>query len=222
MTRLYSDLQDSASRRYYFGLNSAPGGITNAAPAALTLFGRTAIIQEQLSVFRTPTPATLTIAGLSLTSPALLIPAQAALSLAGQVPALATLQIITNAPTVDYTDLAENAPTAITIMTVAPGRALLTLNYPALNVTQGGNIGFLSPGVASLTLLPLAANLPREIGVAAMTVIGYPATLIGAGTINAGVGVLTIQASASVSSVPFTWVDDDRTPATAWLEDPPA
>lgn len=222
MPRLYSDLQDSTNRRYYFGLNSAPGGITNAAPAALTLFGRMPAIQEQVSVFRTPAPATLTIAGLSLTSPALLIPAQAALSLAGRIPGLATLQVITNAATVDYTDLAENAPTAITIMTVSPGRALLALGYPAVNVTQGGNIGFVSPGVASLTLTGYTTNFPQFAGSGSISMIGYPPTLVSLLVLDAQVGVLRLSDLPSRLATPFTWVDDDRTPVTAWLEDPPA
>lgn len=94
--RLYGGLLQSAGRRYYFALDSAPGIVT-PGPAVLTLNGKVPVAVEPLTVFRTPAPATLTLNGLMPGAPIVLPPAPAALSTVGQVPARQLIRTITNA-----------------------------------------------------------------------------------------------------------------------------
>jgi hypothetical protein len=222
MARLYSDLADGTGRRYYFGLASAPGGITNAEPARLTLTGRPATAQEQNTAFRSPATAALTLNGLSVAAEPHLQPATAALSIQGLVSGLATLKVITNALPPDYTDLPENLPTALTIMTVSPTKATLTLSYPPVNLTQGGNIGFIFPDKATLTLAGYIANFPRVSDVGLLSISGRIPTLLSEIVVSPEPALLSVGGFAALLSLPFVWVDEDPQPATIWIDDPPA
>lgn len=217
--RLYSDLLDGSARRYYFELDSAPGGITNAAPALLTLNGRSIAIQELSEAFRTPATATLTLVnGLVVAEPHL-IPAPAALAYQGQIPGLLTLQVITNALPPDYTDLPDNAPTILFIATITPAPAALSMASLVHNITQGGNILEISVGIATLTLSGYVPNLPRFAEVGSVTVNGRTATLLTELAISPGTGSLAVGGLEAILSLPFIWIDDDPVTPTTWIDD---
>ncbi len=222
MARLYSDLLDGSGRRYYFGLNSAPGGITNAEPARLILFGREAAVQEQATVFRTPATAVLTLTGYSAAAEPRLQPVVAGLALQGLVPVLHTVKVITNALPPDYTALPDNAPTILFIQTISPARAVLTLQSLEHNITQGGNIGFINPGVAILSIVGHAPNFPRMPEVGAITVNGLAATILTTLQITPDPAEIKLGELAASCSLPFGWVDDGPAPATGWIDDPRA
>lgn len=222
MARLYSDLLDGSGRRYYFGLNSSPGGITNASPAMLTLFGNAGAIQEQNTVFRNPATAMLTLLGNTPISDVRLQPAQAGLSMIGNTPSLLKSVTITNALPPDYTVLPDNAPTIVFIATISPTQATLTLSYPAPNVTQGGNIGFLSPGVATLSIIGYSANIPRFADVGLLTVNGLAPTIQTELVIFPEFERLICFGYAATLGTPFVWVDEDPPPPTTWIDDPRA
>src|SRR6185295_3638357 len=216
--RLYSDLLDATNRRYYFDLDSAPGGVT-PAPATLTIFGRSVTIQELSTVFRTPATAALSLIGLSLGSPVVLIPATAALAVANSVVGLQKLQTITNALPPDYTALPDNPPTLITIMTVSPNKATLTISYPTLNLTQGGNIVSVTPGVGLLTLAGLGPNTPVILNSAGLLSLSGLLPSIRTELIVApDVGLFTMGDLAPEISVPFLWVDDPPAPTVTWID----
>lgn len=219
MARLYSDLLDGTGQRYYFGLTSAPGGITNAQPARLTLAGNLITLQELNEAFRTPATAALTLFGRLPSAEPHLIPDPAALAYQGKIPGLLTLQIITNALPPDYTDLPDNAPTILFIATVTPAPATLTIASLVHNITQGGNILEIQAGKATLTLAGNVPNLPRFGGVGSLTVNGLAATLTTELIITPTAGSLTAQGMEALLSLPFTWIDDDRSPPQVWIDD---
>jgi hypothetical protein len=219
--RLYSDLQQSG-RRLYFALDSAPS-VVSPGVATLTINGRIAAISDQSVAFRTPATAALTLTGLSLSSPSLLSPATAGLALAGrQASLLTSITIYVSAPTPVEAAEPSYAPTLITEMLVSPGKATLTIQALELNVSQGGNIGFLSPGRALLTLNGLAANFLFTPDQAALQIIGYAPTL----TLNSNLeitpdpAVLTMAGAAPVLGIPFVWIDDDPVTPSTWIDDP--
>lgn len=223
MARLFSDLLDGTGRRFYFGLNSAPGGITNAAPAILTIGGRVASIQEQATVFRTPATAMLTLIGLSTAAEPRLQPAPASLAMFATAPSLLTMRVITNALPPDYTDLPDLLPTIVYIQTISPAPAVLTINSLEHNITQGGNIGFVSPGRALLTLAGFGANFPREsAGLALLTVTGYAPTTQTEIRITPDPAQLVASGLAGRLDLPFVWVDEDPVPPSIWIDDPRA
>jgi hypothetical protein len=176
MARLYSDLLDSGSRRYFFNLESAPGGIS-ALPGLITIAGLTPTIQELNTAFRTPSQAALTITGYVALLDPNIRPAQGALTMQGLAPTLMTLQVVTNALPPDYTDLPENPPSILFIQTISPATAVLTTQSLEHNLTPGGNIGFLSPAAASLTLSGLQPAYPREASVGALSLAGFVPSL---------------------------------------------
>ncbi len=223
MARLYSDLIDGTGRRYYFGLTSAPGGITNAAPAMLTLGGNTAVVQELTQVFRTPATATLTLFGQQMLNNSTLQPGAAVLTMTAGVPGMAKLKVISNALPPDYSTLPDNAPTILFIQTLTPVTTTLTLSTLAANVTQGGNIGYASPGLASLTLSGRAPNIAFFAGSpAGLTCSGLAPTIKTVNVILAGVGSISISELPQSLGLPFHWTDDDPAPASTWTDDPPA
>ena len=219
MARLYSDLIDGSGRRYYFGLNSAAGGITNANPASLTLFGYLPVFQERSEIFRNPATAMLTLNGQLASAEPHLQPATAGLAYQGKIAGLMTLRVITNAMPPDYTALPDNAPTIIYIATVTPAPAALTMLSLEHNITQGGNIGFLSPGKATLTMGGFDAQFPRFADVGTLTINGLAATLLTELSITPDAGYLSVGGFPASLSTPFLWVDDDRPTPPTWLDD---
>lgn len=219
MARLYSDLLDGTGRRYYFGLNSAPGGITNSAPALLTISGGLATIQEQSTAFRNPATASLTLFGRSPSAEPHLIPDTAALSYQGRIAGLLTLQVITNALPPDYTALPENPPSILFIQTITPAPAALQVQSLEHNITQGGNIGFISVGVATLTVGGFGPNFPRLADVGTLTVNGRLATIATTLAIAPGRAELACVGREPRLSLPFRWIDDDPVSAPTWIDD---
>ena len=216
MSDLFDDLQDSNGQDYFYALDSAPGGVTPTT-AVLTLFGRAASVQELTQVTRSPATAVLTLNGLSLTPDFVVTPATAALSMTGQVPGELRSLIVTPAiPAPDYGELQSTAPTILFINTVTPTTGLLQLSSLGLNVTQGGNIGFITPQVGTLTLNGLPAALPRTVGVAELSIAGLQPTLYLTGTVTPDPGALTLEGLVSELDTPFTWIDVDAPPATSW------
>lgn len=219
MAKLYSDLLDGSGRRYYSSLASAPGGIS-PAPALLTLSGLQAGIFEQSTVFRSPVTATLALIGQSLASPANLTPATATLSASGQVPGRHTTLVITNSLPPDYTDLPSNAPTILFINTISPAPAQLSLQSIEINVSQGGNIGFLTPGVGYVSLETQSLNLTLifvEVGVGAISLGGLPPALLTTGAARPDeVGGVIISGLAPTLERGFVWIDADPPPALTW------
>lgn len=219
MARLYSDLADGTGRRYYFGLNSAPAGITNSEPARITLSGRQISIQELSEAFRTPATAALTLFGRLPSAEPHLIPDPASLSYQGKIPGLLTLQIITNALPPDYTDLPDNAPTILFIATVTPDPAALSIASLVHNITQGGNILEIQAGKATLTIAGNVPNFPNFGGVGSLTINGLEATITTELIITPTTGSLTALGLDVFLSLPFTWIDDDRSPSQVWIDD---
>lgn len=224
MARLWSDLLRSSGNRYWFALDSAPG-IVVPGVGSITLNGNAPAVSDQSQVFRTPATAALTLFGQSLSSPTLLTPATAALSSVGQIPAEQRIKVVSPAlPAPDYGTPADNPPTLQTIMLVQPGKADLQIQVLAQNVTQGGNIGFIAPGVASLTLNGYQVTLPREPGLGFLQVIGLTPTLDAnaLAIVEPITGYLTTTDLAPDVSVPFVWTDDTRQSGTTWIDDPRA
>lgn len=221
MARLYSDLLDSANRRYYFGLDSAPGGISPAT-AGLRISGFAPTIQEQLQVFRTPQTAVLTLTSLAPGAEPHLQPATAALSMSSLVPGLQSSKVITPALNTDYTDYPDNAPTVLTIMAVVPTTGLIQITNLSLNVSQGGNIVIISPVTGAVTIAGPAPNLPRAIGAGALSIAGLAPLIITQLVVEPSTGTLTISGSAPAIDRPFEWIDDQPVNNSTWIDDPRA
>jgi hypothetical protein len=216
MARLYSDLRDGSGRRYYYALTSAPGGI-QPAQTTLTITGYAPTIFEQVSVSRTPTPATITINGRALSSDVFISPAAAALSTVGQIPGEYRTLIVTNTITPDYTEPQDLTPTVLFINTVSPTPAQITLTYPQPNVTQGGNIGFVSPTTGTVTLQGRTPTLIfHGIELGALTVQGLVPSLYTELTIEVGLGIVTINGQQVTRNTPFQWIDVDAPPGLIW------
>jgi hypothetical protein len=221
MARLYSDLIDGAGRRYYFNLESAPGGVSPAT-AGLTIVGLAPNIFEQVQVFRTPATAALTFAGQLPKSQTILLPAQAPLAYGGQIPTLAKFVTITNTFSLDYGTPQDNLPTVQTIMLLAPGRAQIAIASLQPNVTQGGNIGFVSPGVGLIVMQGREANFPKEAGLGSINLVGLLPTLHCEIVITPDPAQMSMDALTPRVSTPFTWIEDDRVSTPVWIDEPRA
>jgi hypothetical protein len=222
MSRLYGDQLQSSGRRYYFALDSAPGIVT-PAQAIITLEGRVPLAQQPNAVFRTPTPALLTIQGQSLASPTNLSPASATITTGGQIPALVRQLTITPAtPAPDYSTPPSLTPALVTIWQTQPGVGSAQLQTLELNVTQGGNIGFVSPGAAQLSIVPQAITLlvlSGGVQPGLVTIVGLEPTLLHSLTITPDVGQVVAAGQAHLLSLPFIWIDDDPAPPSSWITD---
>jgi hypothetical protein len=220
MSRLFSSLQDGSGRRFFFALTDAPGYITPGV-AQLVMQGRQPLAVEPQAVFRTPTPAMLTVQGLALGSNTFLSPATATLGASGQTPDEVRSLTITPslAPPVESPPQ-PFVPTLVTIWTTQPDVGQITLTALPHNVTQGGNIGFVTPAPAALAVGSLAFTLLYgEAGVGAVSIVGLAPTLERELTITPDVGQLVTSQLAPRLELPFIWIDDDPAPATSWITD---
>jgi hypothetical protein len=219
MARLFSDLTDGTGRQYYFGLNSAPGGIS-PLPALISFAGNVPgfFIQEQ--VFRTPAPALITLNGLTFFSGSNLTPAPATITVSGQIPGEYREKIITPAlPTPNYSgQIQTTIPTILFINTITPSPALITLQSLPLNATPGGNIAFISPASATLTLQGLTPNaIFFQVPAGRIDFVGLEPTLVTTGTIIPDTGLIaTFDGLMPSLSLPFTWTDVDPPPTVTW------
>lgn len=219
--RLYSSLKTSTSARYYFALNDAPG-VVFPGVATLTILGLSVALSDQSVAFRTPATAALTLSGLSLSSPSLLIPAPSALALSGKQAGLVTsLTISLPVPNPVETPEASYAPTLLTQLLVEPANATLTINSLELNLSQGGNIGFVSPGKATLTLSGLAPIIALQPQVGGLFIVGLEPTLSlnMIGTVTPDPASLMVVGPEPELNEPFQWIDDDPAPTATWIDD---
>lgn len=220
MSRLYGNQLQSTGRRYYFALDSAPGIVTPAV-GQLTLAGKIPAAAQQITVFRSPATLVLSVQGRAIGAPVVLTPAPAALSSVGQIPGEVRQRTITPAlpPAVENAP-ANFAPTLITIWTTQPTTAQLQLQTLQQAVGQGGNIGFLLPGVALLNLSALQFTLLfGEAGVGALNVVGYAPSLLTTTVITPDPAVLVPGQTEPTLSLPFRWVDDQPAAPVTWITD---
>jgi hypothetical protein len=222
MSRLYGDLIQSSGKRFYFALDSAPG-IISPGVSALVLNGKVPIAVEPLTVFRSPSPAALGIGGLTPGAPIVVSPSPAALGYVGQIPSRQLIRIITNAlaaaiesPPTSY------APTLIPIWTTNPGVGQVRLQTLEINITEGGNIGFVSPAAAQLmlgtlpyTLLVLGAGA----GLGQLQILGLAPSVTGATIVTPNLAQLLTLGNDPSLSLPFTWIDDDPALTRTWITD---
>jgi len=215
MARLYSDLYGAG--RYYYDLDSAPG-VVSPGVGSVSFSGLVPIPVEASTVFRTPATAALTLSLLAPVSDTILSPATAVLSSAGQI--AGELRQITLTPTAspDYTDAPETPPTILYINTITPTTAAVRISNLALNVTQGGNILTVSPGVSSLSMLTGVPTLIFSvIGVGSASVNGLVPDLQTTLAIDLEEGtVLTVEGFAPTIDVGFVWRDVEAPPALTW------
>ena len=215
MARLFSDLYGVG--RYYYDLDSAPGVVSPGVGSVL-FSGQVPIAVEPSSVFRTPATATLTLSLLAPASDTILSPATAALSSVGQI-ASELLQItVTPSSAPDYTDAPETPPTIVYINTITPTTGAVRISNLTLNVTQGGNILTVSPGVSSLSMLTGTPTLIFSvIGVGSASVNGLVPDLQTTLAIDLEEGAaLTVEGFAPTVEVGFVWRDVDAPPALTW------
>lgn len=216
MARVFSDLRNGSGQRYFYSLATAPGG-TNAGAGTLTISGLAPTVFQQVEVFRNPGVATLTINGRSLISDVIIAPTTAVLSLVGQIPGEYRSLVVTNDMPLDYTDLPSIPPTVLFIDSKTPAPALLTLESRAVNVTQGGDIAFISPGVGSLAIqgqAPVVIFL--EAGVGLLSIQGLIPTIYSELTVEIEVGSLAINGQLVTKEQPFQWIDVDPPPTVSW------
>lgn len=221
MARLYSDLLSGGGERYYFNLESAPGGL-GASVGLVTVVGRAATIFQQTEVFRTPATAALTLTGGLAKAQTIMLPAQAALAYGGQIPGLAKFVTITNTVNPDYGTPQDTLPSVQTIMLVTPAQAALTLVYQQPNVTQGGNIGFISPGVGLMVLNGLGPNFQFDAGIGLISLVGLAPTLLRELVITPDTGYMSMAGFVPTTTVPFVWIDDGRAATPTWIDVPAA
>lgn len=217
--KLFDDLLDGLSRRYFGTLESAPGSISPAT-AIITLSGRTPIAVQPEVVFRTPATLTLTLNGLSLAAPVVLSPAPAALAYGGLLPST-TIRWLIVSPSLPQLESpeADFSPTLLLQMTVTPDTAALSWQARQQAVTQGGNIGFVFPDRALLTLTGLQQNFVFDVvGVAPLSLIGYAPEIIATElTLYPDVATLGFSQTPPALTLPFVWVDADPSPPLVWV-----
>lgn len=221
--RLWSDLQDSAARRYWFDLDSTPG-ICQPGVGSIQLLGQEP--QYPGTVFRTPATAALQLQGILVGNDVPLRPAQAALSFTNSVVGLQTIRLISpslespvESPDVSF------APTILFINTITPAPAALALIGYNHSLSEGGDIGFAFPPTAQLTLFgyqytrvippaPPEEGVDGQLGTA--TLIGLAPELVTSLTIEPEVGALSMGELSQRVERGFIWLDDDPAPPLLW------
>lgn len=216
MARVFSDLR-GGSGRYYYALTSAPGGVQPAA-ASIQFVGLAPTVFEQTTVFRTPAPAVVTFAGPSTISEFNIAVGVGALTIAGQVPDVPRSTTITNSMPLDYTDLPEIVPTVLFVNTLVPTAGVFSFTAPQVNVTQGGNIGFISPSVGSFTLVGRAPTvLFIDISLGGFAFQGQAPTIQSTLVIDVETaGAFSIDGLTPTLDRPFQWIDADPPPSVTW------
>jgi hypothetical protein len=222
MPRAYFNLEGGAGQRYYYNLESAPGGIRNSEPALITLFGRNGAIQELNEVFRTPATLTILVNSPLPTIRVQFTPDPVTISLLGRTGAIVFAATIVNSLVVDYSTPQETLATILTQMTVQPSQATITIVYPSVNLTQGGDIRTITPTTGLITLGQLAPNFPSPSGLGLITVSGLIPGMHTEITLVPETGLITVLGLTSIASAPFAWIEDSPAPLPIWLDDPRA
>jgi len=216
MARLYSNLVDGSSRRYFFGLDSASGGITPQT-VQLQVTGLAPTIFTQVQVFRSPATLVITVNGLQVGSEPRLIPAPAAIAMTGLAPTLLTQRVVTNSLPPDYTELPSNPPTVLFINTVTPVTGQVTLSGLLPNASPGGNIGFVTPGAGLVELQGRTATLIFLEAVTGQIIVnGLQPSLLTTTVETPEVAQITVNGQSVNLERPFAWVDVDAPPALQW------
>lgn len=184
----------------------------------MSFSGQVPIAVEPSSVFRTPATATLTLSLLAPASDTILSPNKATLSTVGQIASELRQIVLTPTSFPDYTDAPETPPTILYINTITPTTGAVRISNLTLNVTQGGNILTVSPGVSSLSLLTGVPTLIFSvIGVGSASVNGLVPSLQTTLAIDIDdVGLLTVEGFAPTVDVGFVWRDVEAPPALTW------
>jgi hypothetical protein len=207
MTQLYSDLVDGSGRRYYFALNRATGGLSPATQAALTVTGQQPTVFQQVSVFRNPAQATLTLFGYQPPALTSVLPGVGSVSLLGLVPVEQKIRIITNAlPAPDYSTPNELVPTIVYIQTITPAPAPLQVQPLTLNVTPGGDIAYITPGVGLVQTQGLQATLINsQPNIGGVSIAGLIPTMKGEILLQPDVATITINGQSVSADRGFVW-----------------
>lgn len=217
MARLYSDIA-SAAGRYYYGLTSAPGGV-QPAQAEISFRGLAPSVFEQVTVSREPATGRITFSGPSISSEIIIAPAVASISFGGHVPDELRELTVTNALPPDYTELVDLAPQVLFISTLAPQVGAFSFTAPEANVTQGGNIGFVSAAIGGISFqgrAPTVITVSIEV-VGAFSFAGQAPTIASELIIMVDhVGLFSMSGNTPRLEIPFTWIDVDPPPATTW------
>lgn len=215
--RLFSDLLSGAGQRFFYDLEGSPGVISPGV-ATLTLSGQQP--QYPGTVFRTPATLTLTLNGRQVNPDAPLRPAQAALAFANSVVGLQTIRLVQ--PTLPSpVENPDNVfvPTLIQVFHKEPGLGLVQVLGLQPSVSEGGDIGFRSPGVAALTLIgyPYLRSIPPVDGQAQPMVLGgLQPTLTTTLVIEPEPGLLSFLTLDVITDKGFVWIDDAPSPPITW------
>jgi hypothetical protein len=215
MARLYSDLYGAG--RYYYDLDSAPG-VVSPGVGLVIFVGQIPIAVERSEVFRTPATATLTINLLAPSSDTILMPNVAALAYVGQIAAEQRILILTPTNPPDYGTPAEYIPTLVCVRNISPTTGAVSLSALALNVSQGGNILTVTPGVASLSNgTGVPTLIFSVIGVGSSAMNGLAPDLVTTLVIDLADGTaITVNGLAPTVEIGFVWRDVEQPPALTW------
>lgn len=218
MTQLYSDLVDGSGRRYYFSLTRATGGLSPAAPAALTAVGLAPTIFQNVVAFRTPDPATVSVIGYAPPSLTPVMPGVATITIGGLAPSNQTIRIVSPAlPAPDYSTPNELIPTIAFIQTVTPDTAQLSIQALTLNAFPGGDIVYVTPGVGSISIQSLSlAIINNQPGVASIAVSGLTPTLQKEMVVQPDTANIIINGQSVSAERGFVWIDADAPPPLTW------
>ena len=215
MARLYSDLYGAG--RYYYDLDSAPGIVTPGV-GAVSFGGLVPIAVQPTSVFRTPATAALAVNLLATGLGVPLSPAVGLLTSAGLI--AGELRQVTVTPTnpPDYGTPQQLVPTLLYIDTITPTTGLARLSALTLNVTQGGNVLIVTPGVASLSNgTGVPTLIFSVIGVGSSVMNGLTPGLVTTLAIDLADGAaITVYGLAPTIDVGFVWRDVEQPPALTW------
>jgi hypothetical protein len=216
MARLYSNLIDGSNRRYFFALDSASGGLSPQT-VQLQVTGLAPTIFTQVQVFRTPATAVITLNGMAIRNDYLPSPTPLAIAAQGRVPTLVTQLIVTNDMSPDYSDLPTITPTILFINTVTPAPAQIQIQSLALNLTEGGDIGFVTPGVGLVEVQSRAPLLIfLEAGAGEVMVQGLQPSIVTTLDVYPEVGQITVDGQLVTLPRGFEWIDVDRPPPLIW------
>lgn len=217
MARLYSNLVDGSNRRYFFDLESAPGGLSPTTGQLVTI-GYAPTVQPLVSVSRSPLVGVLNVVGHTIFGPARISPAVGQLTVTAGSPNTLRQIVVTNAiPTPDYEPPNALEPTIAFITTVTPAPATLTVTAAPVNAYPGGDIGYVSPAPGLISLVPLGHNLVfLGADPGRLNLEGLIPTVIGSMVVEPGVGQLVFDGVRPMLSRPFEWIDVDAPPPLAW------
>lgn len=217
MAQLFSDLIDGSGRRYFFSLKTAPGGVSPNNPAAISVNGFAPTIFVQTQVFRTPAPAVITLQYPPQQVRVPMQPPTAVITPTATVANLLKQLTISPAVNADYNDPPSNAPTILFIQTIVPAPALINITALELNLSQGGDIGFISPLAGRIDLLGrVPTTIFFEAAPGIVLVTGHEPTLVTSLTIEPEAGQINVLTLTPKFDIGFVWIDVEPPPPLLW------